>query len=190
MRAIFERAVTARDRARTARDSWRGVAMPDELNPNASRRAFVGQMTAAVVLGGAGSLQLTPPDDLKERMSRIMHAWDNLDPSAAAPYYAKEPDLVFYDDSPLKYTGWDAYARGVRKEFADYTSFATTLADDVAVHRVGNAFAWGTATWRANAVKRNGSTEVVLGRWTVLFEKRDANWLIVHEHVSVPTPEE
>jgi ketosteroid isomerase-like protein len=123
-------------------------------------------------------------------MPRIMHAWDDLDPAQAAPYYAKDSDLVFYDDSPLKYTGWEAYARGVRKEFAGYKSYATTLANDVAVHKVGDTFAWGTATWRADAVKRDGSTEVVYGRWTVLFEKRRGKWLIIHEHVSLPAPEE
>jgi ketosteroid isomerase-like protein len=127
-------------------------------------------------------------EDPIELMPKIMHAWDNLDPAEAAPYYAKDSQLVFYDDSPLKYTGWSAYARGVRKEFAGYTSFTTTLANDVAVHRVGDSFAWGTATWRADAVKRDGSTEVVYGRWTVLFEKRGGKWLIVHEHVSVPAP--
>jgi ketosteroid isomerase-like protein len=129
-------------------------------------------------------------DDLKDLMPRIMHAWDDLDPAKAAPYYAKDPDLVFYDDSPLKYTGWEAYARGVPKDFAGYKSFKTTLANDVSVHRVGDNFAWGTATWRADAVKLDHSTEVVVGRWTVLFEKRGGKWLIVHEHVSVPVTAE
>lgn len=127
-------------------------------------------------------------DEPIELMPKIMHAWDNLDPAQAARYYAKDSDLVFYDDSPLKYTGWAEYARGVRKEFAGYASFKTTLANDVSVHKVGSSFAWGTATWRADAVKRDGSTEVVYGRWTVLFEKRGGKWLIVHEHVSVPVP--
>jgi len=122
-------------------------------------------------------------------MPKIMHAWDDLDPAKAAPYYAKDSDLVFYDDSPLKYTGWEAYARGVRKEFAGYKSYTTTLANDVSVHKVGDKFAWGTATWRADAVKLDHSTEVVYGRWTVLFEKRDGKWLIIHEHVSLPAAE-
>jgi ketosteroid isomerase-like protein len=119
-----------------------------------------------------------------------MHAWDNLNPDNAAEYYAKDAGLVFYDDSPLKYTGWAEYARGVRREFAGYRSFATTLANDVDVHVVGPNFAWGTATWRADAVKTDGETEVVYGRWTVLFEHRGGRWLIIHEHVSVPAPSE
>lgn len=159
--------------------------------PNSHRRVARAFRLAVVVLtlwpAYAASGSDEEPVDL---MPKIMHAWDNLDPAQAAPYYAKDSDLVFYDDSPLKYTGWAAYARGVRKEFAGYTSFKTTLANDVEVHKVGNSFAWGTATWRADAVKRDGSTEVVYGRWTVLFERRGGRWLIVHEHVSVPVPSE
>ena len=120
-------------------------------------------------------------------MPKIMHAWDDLDPAKAAPYFAKDPTLVFYDNSPLKYTGWAAYARGVPKEFVGYKSYKTTLDKDLDVKFVGENFAWGTATWRADAVKTDGSTEVVYGRWTVLFERRNGRWLIIHEHVSIPT---
>lgn len=163
--------------------------MPVLTNGTDSRRGFIAQLAALALLDQRTSDGHRSDDDPKDLMPRIMHAWDNLDPAATARYYAKDPHLVFYDDSPLKYTGWAAYARGVRTEFAGYKSFVTTLADDIAVHRVGDGFAWGTATWRADAVKVDGSTEVVYGRWTVLFERRDGTWLIVHEHVSVPVPE-
>ena len=141
-----------------------------------------------LLTAGPAVSQSEPGNELRAMMPAIMHAWDDLDPAKAARYYAKDSDLVFYDDSPLKYVGWEAYARGVRKEFAGYKSFRTTLANDVAVHVVGSRFAWGTATWRADAVKSDGSSEVVDGRWTVLFERRQGQWLIIHEHVSVPVP--
>ena len=155
----------------------------------APRRSFLGHLAAIALVGWESPVaSALADDDLRSLMPRIMHAWDDLDPATAAPYYAKDPKLVFYDDAPLKYIGWEAYARGVKKEFAGYKSFATTLNDDIDVHRVGDAFAWGTATWRAKGVKLDGSSEMVDGRWTVCFEKRDGKWLIVHEHVSVPTP--
>jgi ketosteroid isomerase-like protein len=159
------------------------------LSHIAPRRNFLGQLAALLLVGWRSPVSSPlADDDLRSLMPRIMHAWDDLNPAAAARYYAKDPNLVFYDDAPLKYVGWEAYARGVKKEFAGYKSFATTLNDDIDVHRLGGTFAWGTATWRANGVKRDDSTEIVDGRWTVCFEKRDGKWLIVHEHVSVPTP--
>jgi ketosteroid isomerase-like protein len=74
----------------------------------------------------------------------------------------------------------------VPQAFADYKSYKTTLSDDLATHLVSPNLAWGLATWRADAVKKNGSTEVVYGRWTVVFERRGDQWLLIHEHVSVP----
>ena len=35
-------------------------------------------------------------EDLKNLMRRVMHAWDELDPAKAAPYYAKDPNLIFF----------------------------------------------------------------------------------------------
>jgi ketosteroid isomerase-like protein len=156
-------------------------------NARWSRRSFVSAANAAALAATVAAATPADPsvEELKTLMRRIMHAWDELDPAKAAPYYAKDPNLIFYDNSPLKYTGWKEYASGVPKEFAGYKSYKTTLADDIAAHRLGN-FAWGIATWRADAIKKNGSTEVVYGRWTVLFEKRGEQWLIIHEHVSVP----
>jgi ketosteroid isomerase-like protein len=37
-------------------------------------------------------------------------------------------------------------------------------------------------------VPKDGKTENLEGRWTVIWEKRGDNWLVVHEHVSVPLP--
>ena len=153
-----------------------------------SRRAFVAGANAAILSTTGAALSAADPTEehLKDVMKRIMHAWDELDPSKAAPFYAKDPNLVFYDNSPLKYTGWKQYAAGVPQAFADYKSYKTTLSDDLATHLVSPNLAWGLATWRADAVKKNGSTEVVYGRWTVVFERRGDQWLLIHEHVSVP----
>jgi ketosteroid isomerase-like protein len=123
--------------------------------------------------------------DFKSLMQRIWAAWETLDPSKAAPFYSKGADRVFFDIAPLKYTGWPDYAQGVTKVLADYTAAKFALGQDAQAHRRGN-FAWGTATWHGELTKKNGGTDTMDGRWTVLWEKRGGDWLIVHEHVSVP----
>jgi ketosteroid isomerase-like protein len=35
-------------------------------------------------------------------------------------------------------------------------------------------------------VKKDGSKEAMDGRWTLVWEKRGDDWLVVHEHFSVP----
>ena len=63
----------------------------------------------------------------------------------------------------------------------------TIKVNDVAqVHHAGNA-AWATAA--VDGGLEDGSRLKIDARWTSLWEKRGNDWLIVHEHFSVPMPE-
>jgi len=155
------------------------------------------RVAALVLLLGASSAAQTPKKaepaakpsqpgfDFKARMQQIMDAWSTLDPSKAAPFYSQEKDNVFYDVTPMKYAGWAAYAEGVPKSFADYTSAKITVNRDARAHQRGN-FAWGTATVHMELANKNGTTEPMDARWTVLWQKTGEDWLVVHEHFSVP----
>lgn len=123
--------------------------------------------------------------DFRGLLQRLYDAWSDLDPAKAAPFYAKEAHNVFFDITPLKYTGWAQYAEGVPKAFAAYASGRFTLGKDLQVHRYGS-HAWATATWTAELLKKDGTRENAEGRYTVVLEKRGDDWLVVHEHMSVP----
>ncbi len=123
--------------------------------------------------------------DVRGTLQRLYAAWSDLDPAKAAPFYAKEPDLIFFDISPMKYTGWSEYAAGVPKAFAPYQSGKFVLNNDLQVHRQGN-LAWAVATWRADLLKKAGGTDHMEGRYTAILEKRGNKWLVIHEHMSVP----
>jgi ketosteroid isomerase-like protein len=141
-------------------------------------------------LRAVGAVNPTPDAEdanVRDTLQRLYTAWSDLDPAKAAPFYAKDAALVFYDIAPMKYTGWSEYAAGVPEAFAPYKSGKFTLNDDMRVHRQGN-LAWATATWRADLVKKAGDTEHMEGRYTAVLEKRGKEWLVVHEHMSVPPP--
>jgi ketosteroid isomerase-like protein len=53
------------------------------------------------------------------------------------------------------------------------------------VHRQGN-WAWATATWRAELSKKEGGVERLEGRYSAVLERQGKEWLLVHEHMSVP----
>jgi ketosteroid isomerase-like protein len=125
--------------------------------------------------------------EVRNTLQRLYTAWSDLDPAKAAPFYAKDADLVFFDIAPMKYTSWSEYASGVPEAFAPYKSAKFTLNDDLRVHRQGSS-AWATATWRADLVKKAGDSEHMEGRYTAVLEKRGNEWLVVHEHMSVPPP--
>ncbi|HEY2932112.1 MAG TPA: nuclear transport factor 2 family protein [Acidobacteriota bacterium] len=125
--------------------------------------------------------------DFKGLMRKTLAAWETLNPEKAAPFYAKDAGNVYFDLAPLKYTGWSEYAAGVVKVLADYSSGKFTVADDSKIHRSGN-LTWGTTTWHCELTKNAGGVDKFDGRWTVVWEKRGNDWLIVHEHVSAPMP--
>jgi ketosteroid isomerase-like protein len=133
--------------------------------------------------------QKTKSDDreFKTLIDRYYSAWTSLDPNNAAPLYAKDADLVFYDIAPLKYTGWAEYDQGVRKMFSGFESLKLTANNDLSVTRRGNV-AWTSVTFHISAKLKNGSPMEADGRHTVIWERRDGKWLIVHEHVSAPLP--
>ena len=64
-------------------------------------------------------------DEIKTVLEKLFAAWSELNPAKAAPFYAKDADLMFFDIAPLKYNGWSEYAEGVPKAFAAYRSGKT-----------------------------------------------------------------
>ena len=62
---------------------------------------------AMVVCGATGSKEA---DEFGGLIKQYYTAWSTLDPDRAAPLYAKDADLVFFDIAPLKYSGgWQEY---------------------------------------------------------------------------------
>ena len=123
--------------------------------------------------------------DFHPLMQQIWDAWGTLDPANAARFYSKDAERTFFDIAPLKYTGWSEYASGVKKTFADYSSAKFTLFGSSHVMQRPTV-AWATATGHAVLNKKSGAKEEADFRWTVLWEKEGTDWLIIHEHVSVP----
>jgi ketosteroid isomerase-like protein len=117
-------------------------------------------------------------------LQKIWDGWSTLDPSRVAEFYA-QGDHTFFDVAPLKYGSWQEYQDGVKKELADYKSGTFTLNDDAEIHPAGN-YVWGTATVKEDATLNSGKRELATFRWTVILEKQDSKWVIVHEHVSEP----
>jgi ketosteroid isomerase-like protein len=120
----------------------------------------------------------------KAHMQQIWDGWATLDPSHVTHFYA-QGEHTFYDLAPLKYKSWDEYQTGVKNILAGYKSAVFTVNDDAEVHREGD-WAWGTATVKEDMTTTAGKREMGNFRWTVVWQKQDDNWLIVHEHVSAP----
>jgi ketosteroid isomerase-like protein len=146
--------------------------------------AFIG---ALVTFVGARAQQKASDDNTFRKLTDgYCAAWSSGNPSNAAKFYAKDDNLVFYDVAPFSYTGWKDYDAGVRKNLLDNTeSLSLTAGKELKVTRHGN-IAWTTVPMRAVAKFKDGKTLDTAIRYTGIWEKHGKNWLLVHEHISVP----
>ena len=113
-------------------------------------------------------------------------AWSSGNADTPAKFYAKDSSLVFYDLAPFSYHGWKEYHDGVQKEFfANMASGSLTAGKDLRVTRRGT-LAWTTVSMHFSEKTKDGKSTEAQVRYTGIWEKRGANWLLVHEHLSTP----
>ena len=125
--------------------------------------------------------------DFKALVDNYWAVWGTGDVAKAGEMYAKDAGLVFYDLEPLKYTGWTEYSKGVVPNvLAKFTTVKFTVNDDLKSSERGNV-GWTTVTVHADGVLKAGGPMKADLRHTTIWEKRGGRWLIVHEHVSVPS---
>ncbi len=151
------------------------------------KKAFIALL--AVWLAGCGppaalkTVDATP--ELKQLMEKVTAAWETLDPSKVAQYYAKDVGLAFYDVAPLKYSGWEQYENGSKKTFSTWKSVKVAISPDFNGYKNGN-IAWATFTSSFEITPEKGPVMKGTTRNTELLEKRGEAWIIIHEHVSAP----
>jgi len=113
-------------------------------------------------------------------------AWSTGNVEAPSKFYAKENGLAFYDVAPFAYHSWKEYQEGVQKEFLDTAeSIKLTAGKDLKVTRRG-MIAWTTVPMHLTEKTKDGKTSEMDLRYTGIWEKRGANWVLVHEHLSAP----
>jgi ketosteroid isomerase-like protein len=138
-------------------------------------------------VGGAQSRKSsTPTGPIPDiaYLQKIWDTWATLDPANEAQFHAQGPN-TFYDESPLKYNSWAEFQAGVGKILGTIKSGTFTVNEDAQLHPAGN-YVWGTATVKEDLVMQDGKRDMATLRWTVVFERQDGKWLIVHEHISAP----
>lgn len=133
----------------------------------------------------ARPMQASLQKEFQALIDRYYATWNTGNPDKAAPLYAKDPGLVFYDIAPLKYTGWAEYNEGVRKVLDSFASAKFTPNPDLRVTRRGT-IAWTTVTFHLSGKKKTGESVELDGRQTLIWENRGGKWLILHEHFSAP----
>lgn len=137
-------------------------------------------------VGARAQQRATDQATFRKLIDGYCAAWSSGNLDAAAKFYAKDKGLVFYDLAPFSYHSWDEYREGVQKEFfANMVSANLTAGKDLKVTRRGT-IAWTTVPMHFSEKTKDGKNIDKEVRYTGIWEKRGANWVLVHEHLSVP----
>jgi ketosteroid isomerase-like protein len=146
--------------------------------------AIVGALLTFV--GARAQQKATDDATFRKLIDSYCAAWSTGNAEAPAKFYAKDSDLVFYDVAPFAYRGWQEYHDGVKKEFLDSASeIKLTAGKDLKVTRRGT-IAWVTVPMHLLQKSKDSKTTEMDLRYTGIWEKRNASWVLVHEHLSTP----
>ena len=133
----------------------------------------------------AGNQDVTA--ELKPLVEKVLAGWATMDTKNVEAFYAKDAGLTYFDIAPLKYTGWAEYAKGFQQASSEWKSLKISVGEFQAT-RHGN-IAWAVYTTPLELEPKAGPVLKATARGTDVLEKRGADWIIIHEHVSVPLPE-
>jgi ketosteroid isomerase-like protein len=137
-------------------------------------------------VGARAQQKATDDATFRKLIDSYCAAWSTGNADAPAKFYAKENGLVFYDVAPFAYHSWKEYHEGVEKEFLEGAAeIKLTAGKDLKVSRRGT-IAWTTVPMHLFEKSKDGKTTEMDLRYTGIWEKRGASWVLVHEHLSTP----
>lgn len=125
--------------------------------------------------------------EVEARLEAFNRAWTERDMSFVRDFYAHDEDMLLFferrqlrgfDDVQTLYENMFAHARPgtVRSSFSNLTVDAK------------GGMAYAAANFRLEAQNPQGQTTTDTGRVSVVFERRDESWVVVHRHTSFQAP--
>jgi ketosteroid isomerase-like protein len=171
------------------------ASMSRAVDKNAERWRWLMYVALAIVgalltfVGARAQQKATDDATFRKLVDSFCAAWSTGNAEAPAKFYAKDSGLVFYDVAPFAYHGWKEFHDGVQKEFLDNAEeIKLTAGKDLKVTRRGT-IAWTIVPMHLLEKSKNGKTTEMDLRYTGIWEKRGANWVLVHDHLSAPAAE-
>jgi uncharacterized protein (TIGR02246 family) len=118
--------------------------------------------------------------------NKFQAAFDAKDINAIMALYTPDATMVVFDAvPPRQYTGWSAYKKDWENFFAAFPGPAELKLTDLDV-TVGGDIAYGHSIQHTIMTDKAGKKVEMTVRVTDGYKKVNGQWLISHEHVSVP----
>jgi ketosteroid isomerase-like protein len=129
----------------------------------------------------ASSIELT----LRQRIDELAQAIRDKDIDRLMTFYAR--DVVVFDvRPPLDTCGTDAYRQNFEHWFAAFEGPLSFEFNNLSIS-AGESTAFCHYLALVVGSKPGGRTTGYWARGTTCFERRDGEWLVTHEHISMPT---
>ena len=121
---------------------------------------------------------------IRQRVHDFAKAFRAKDIDGVMSVYA--PDIVSFDlVPPLSYVGAEVYRQPWEATFEAYQDPIDYEVHDLHI-TTNHDVAFSYSLNRMRGTLKDGQQTDFWLRWTACYRKIDGNWLIVHEHVSVP----
>jgi uncharacterized protein (TIGR02246 family) len=113
-------------------------------------------------------------------------AFNAKDVNAIMALYSSSDDLVVFDVvPPRQYTGWAAYKKDWEDTFAAYPGPVSFQVNDLEV-TVGGNVAYSHSIQSGTFTDKKGKKMSLTVRVTDGYKKVNGQWVIAHEHASIP----
>ena len=123
---------------------------------------------------------------IKALEEKFTAAFNAKDTSAIMALYVPDQSLVVFDASePRQYTGAAAYTKDWNDMWASAPGSATITLSDLDI-TVGGNVAYSRSIQFVTTTDKKGKKHQMTVRVTDGYKKINGQWLISHEHVSVP----
>ena len=124
--------------------------------------------------------------DIKALEDRFLAAVKAKDVNAIMACYIPDQTLIVFDAvPPRQYTGADAYKKDWQEFFTMFPGAMDFTISDLEI-TAGGDVAYGHSIQHASLADKKGKKTEMTVRVTDGYKKVNGQWLIAHEHVSVP----
>ncbi len=154
---------------------------------------------AALVLACSSCTQAPPPAaeakpdpakdvaDIKAMEDKFIKATATKDANAIMAFYVPDSSLLVFDVTPPRqYAGAAAYKKDWEDMLALFPGPVETTISDLDVTASGGDVAYGHSIQHMTGTMKDGKKFDLTVRVTDGYKKVNGQWLIAHEHVSVP----
>jgi ketosteroid isomerase-like protein len=121
------------------------------------------------------------------RVEAFNGAWERRDMEFIEEYYTHDPDmLLFFERRQLQ--GWERVKALYENMFSHASRGEVESTHSNARVGASGDMAYVASNFRLEVKEPSGRSSVDEGRSTVVFERREGDWVVVHRHTSFQAP--